>query len=313
MSVLQHSRGRIPILVNPNLVPILIWQTNWNSGDGAYSVDVTKTGQEIYIDWGDGSTGRGDDQHYYADSTTKTVKVTSIDGFGSLTQLHVNWRKGLGPLPTPAGCPALTHYDFQGDGHTGSLPSFAEVPTLQVLKMHDGNQLTGSIPSFAMCTALVEFDLRGNPVSGTLPSFAACTLLEKYYTSQNSLSGTLPSFNTCTALKEFLCSENLFSGALPTFAACTALELFHAHSNDFTSYTSGCFSTQKNIFEIKLHSNSWNQANVDACLSDLVDSLGGGRVTCNVELNGEGMATPSAQGIADHDTLEAAGWTVEIN
>jgi len=309
---LQHTRTRMPGLINPNLAPALIWQTNWSNTDGSYNVTTVKTGAEVTIDWGDGFFGSGDDTHTYADSSTKTVKVTSSDGFGGLTQFSVNYRKGLGPLPTPSGCSGLTHYAFEGNGHTGTIPSFKKCTSLLSIQLHDGNQCSGTLPSFSSCTSLVVFDLRGNLVSGTLPSFSACTALQKFYVANNSLSSSLPSFNACTSMKEFLCGVNSFSGTLPNFAACTALEMCQGQENGFTGYTSGSFATQANLWTIKFNTNSWGQAAVDACLADCVTSLGlGGRVTCTVELNGAGMSAPSS--MTDHNTLEAAGWTVDVN
>jgi len=309
---LLHSRHRIPGLVNPDIGAFykLIWITEWADTDGNFSFYTQKTGENVYIDFGDGTIGRGNDVHNYADDSEKTIKVWSTDTFSGLLRIYANSKKGLGTLPTLTGCTGLTEFGFDGNAHTGSVPSFAESTALTYFNVAN-NLLSGTLPSFATCVALIQFDLRGNSISSTLPSFDACTPLQKFYISVNDFTGTLPPFNSCTALKEFTIGENTFSGALPSFSACTALELFQAHQNGFTSYTSGCFSTQKNLAQIKLHTNSWNQANVDSCLSDLVDSLGGGRVTCTVELNGAGMAAPSS--LTAHNTLEAAGWTVDVN
>lgn len=313
LNALEHKRTRYPNLVNPSIVIVdaLRWQTDWDNTDGEYSVDTSKTGEEVFISWGDGTRGRGDDVHSYADDSIKKIKITSSDGFSGLLMIASDFKKGIGTLPVPNGCSSLVEYSFPGNSFTGSIPSFSAVNTLETLRLNDGNQLTGVIPSFSACTALKLIDLRGNLLSGTIPSFSACTALGKFYVEDNNLTGDLPSFNDCTVLKEFLCGDNSFSGAFPTFAACTILELCHGQNSGFTSYTSGCFATQKSLSQIKLHTNSWDQTNVDACLADLVTSLGGGRVTCTVELNGAGMAAPSS--LTAHNTLEAAGWTVDVN
>jgi hypothetical protein len=328
-------------MVNPLLAfvdnSLLIWHTVWSDTDGNYGYPgYSKSGDTPVIDYGDGTIEPFTGSHTYADGSTKTVKLSSTDGWSGLTEFRLNWGKCNGALPTTELLINLVKYVCDTNQFTGSIPNFDDCPLLEEFHV-EGNQITGSVPSFALCTALKYFYIHYNGgLSGNLPSFATCIHLKEFYSQDDSgLNGTLPSFNACTELERldigncgftgtmpsfnacvslisFHASSCHFSGTLPDFSGCVLMESFMAANNSLTDYTAGSLSTQPSLSEVWLNDNALSESAVDSVLADLVDSLSlGGRVSCYVHLSGGTNASPSS--MADHDTLEAAGWTVDVN
>jgi hypothetical protein len=316
-NALQHSRTRYPGIVNPSLAfvdnSLLLWHTIWADTDGNYGYPgISKTGDTPEIDYGDGTIELLTGTHSYADNSTKTAKLSSTDGWSGLTELRLNWGKCVGVLPSPYLLINLVKYVCDSNQFTGIIPSFDHCNLLEEFHV-EGNLLTGSVPSFALCTALKYFYAQYNGgLTGNLPSFSTCTALERIDVGKCGFSGTMPSFNTCTLLNSCHVNVNHFNGTLPSFSGCINLTSFMANNDELTDYTSGCFSTQANLDTIYLHENSLTQSAVDSILSDLVISLGiSGRVVCVVSLDGGTNASPSS--MTDHNTLESAGWTVNVN
>ena len=161
---------------------------------------------------------------------------------------------------------------------------------------------------------LTSFDINSDLGRLTLPDFSLCTKLVTLYINSNQFSGQLPNFSVCTELTSIGVYTNLLSGTLPNFAPCIKLAYFGFSNNQFSGYVPGSLATQKSIATLNLGVNNLPEASVDAVLADCVTSLGiPGRVVCTLSLNGAGNSPPSAAGIANHLTLEAAGWTVNIN
>ncbi len=251
-------------------------------------------GGPMTVDWGDGSSPEshmtGLSHTYAVGSGTKVVKFTCP-----------NWTK-------------VTIFNIGSDVCVSSLPSFDRATGLTNLTAI-ANQFSGTIPSFSTNIALTYIALSANQFTGTLPSFASNTELSYFIVSSNQLTGIVPSFSFNTKLYYFDIRTNSFSGIIPNFSTCTLLTQFLAGTNKFTGYTSGSFSTQKSLANIDLSSNYLTITALDGILADLVTSLGiSGRVTCTVNLSGDGNASPSSiTGMANVATLRAAGWTVTIN
>jgi hypothetical protein len=325
----------------------------------------TKSGGNIYYDLGDGtigSSGSGGVNHDYADTSDKTVKIWSPDGWAGLTAIWMNghdncnnfpsiinltnltfidasYNQFTGNIPSFSTCPSITEFRLNGNQFSGTVPSFNALTELAIFTINDNPSLSGTLPSFDACTALQYFNITNNTISGTLPSFNTCTALQYFYANQIAISGTLPSFAGCTALIQIQIDDTAITNTMPSFNTCTLLEDVHMNAARFTGtiptfnachnlievyipmnvgtgfqgYTSGSFSTQKNMNELSFYGSSLPQASIDAILTDLVASLGGGRVTCIVELDGGSNAHPSATGMTNRTTLTTAGWTVNIN
>jgi len=81
-----------------------------------------------------------------------------------------------------------------------------------------------------------------------------------------------------------------------------------------TGYTAGGLVTQKNLSDAQFWGGSLTVTAVNQILRDCVLSLGGGRVGCNLELEGGSNAAPTGQGITDMATLNGtSGWLVRSN
>lgn len=221
-----------------------------------FSPVTLKTGATLHWIWGDGTYTDNNSPTKNYPAGTKTLWVSSRDGFRLMTYFDVNHQSMLGPLPSFAACVGLTNFYPFSNSFNGTLPSFAACILLQDFDISTNaftgvlppfpaatvmysfwctsNKLTGTLPSFSGCVALDDFRCNSNAFSGNLPSFSACTLLTTFQCSTNKFSGTLPDFSACTLLKTFFCDHNSFSGALPSFAACTALLHFQCNNNGFS-------------------------------------------------------------------------------
>jgi hypothetical protein len=114
-------------------------------------------------------------------------------------------------------------------------------------------------------------------------------------------------------LQNFFATNTGISGTLPTFAACTALLQFIMNNcPGITTYTNGCFSTQKYMTDLQLNGCSFPAASINAILANLrTSSAISGRVGCSVDLSGSGMSAPTGQGITDKTYLNGlSGWSV---
>jgi hypothetical protein len=260
----------------------------------------------------------------------------------SLIFLDASYNQLTGTIPSFAACPDLYELRLNSNSFSGVLPDFSSNTSLITFIINDNPSVYGTLSSFAGMTALEYFNIINTGLTGALPSFSGCTGLKYFFANQvYGLTGSLPSFADSTGLIEFRCDDNTgLTGSLPSFNTCTSLQFLHINvpeftgtiptfhnctnlievyipmnvGTGFTGYTSGAFNNQVNLNSLNFYGSSLSQANVDAILADLVTSLGlGGRVTCYVSLDGGSNAHPSGAGITSHNTLEAAGWTVDIN
>lgn len=212
---------------------------------------------------------------------------------------EMGWSKSGGPM----------WYDL-GDGTVGSDMSgvtHAYAGTgVKTVQLWPGDDWSG----------FTRFNSNDHQNLGAFPSFAACiNLVELRFDDNTGITGSLPSFNVCTLLEELHINVPQFTGVIPTFHNCTHLVEVYIPMNvgtGFTGYTSGSFNNQANLYSLSFYGSSLPQADIDALLADLVTSLSlGGRVTCSVTLTGGSNASPSS--MTNHDILEAAGWTVDVN
>lgn len=127
--------------------------------------------------------------------------------------------------------------------------------------------------------------------------------------SSNNFEGGCCNFNFENNLLMYI-QGNDFTLELPNFNMPN-LQDIRANSMDFEAIEGFDFVTI-NLGVILISSNSFDEISVDGMLSALVTA---NKTTGSmaVYLNGGTNAPPSAAGLADKTTLEARGWTVEVN
>jgi hypothetical protein len=221
-SALQHSRTRYPGLVNSLLAPPiippdrLVFHTIWSfSAYGGYNGPaIAKSGDQLWIDFGDGTIDRlsGSNNHSYADSTTKLVQIWPSDGWSGATTFYTNWSHCVGNLPDASFVTNLTDYICDNNQFSGTIPDFSMLTALKFFHIENNSSLSGTLPDFSSCTALQEFYAHGNALdSYTAGSFSVQSALSQLWISNNSL--------TVTAVDGIL-SNLVTSLSLPGRATC---------------------------------------------------------------------------------------------
>jgi hypothetical protein len=233
--------------------------------------------------------------------------ASSPTDYSSMMIYHTNWGPSDGgynyPRISKSGDQLTIDY---GDGtietFTGGNNHSYSNTNIKAVKLSSSDGWSG----------LTEIYLNWSHCSGDLLNPSNYINLQTYVCDNNLFTGGIPSFSTATGLLTVHIEYNLLSGVLPSFANCVSMTYFNVGNNSTTGYIRNGFSTQASLSEIYMTANQWPQAEVDAILAEFVTSLSlPGRVACTVGLNGAGMSPPSSS--TNHDILEAAGWTVNIN
>eukprot|EP01040_Poterioochromonas_malhamensis_P004341 gene4341-4654_t len=120
----------------------------------------------------------------------------------------------------------------------GSLPSFQNMPFLQVVNLRN-NSFSGSISSemFINTSTVQTLELEYNRLSGTLPDWLyTLSRLKLISLDNNHLSGTLsPQIGNLITLRYLSISNNRFYGTLPTsMVSFRHLNIFSADNNFFS-------------------------------------------------------------------------------
>lgn len=177
----SRARTRVPGAVNWDIRNCISWQTTVSGSYGGPA--YTKSGALPYIDYGDGTIGRWNDTHAYADGSTKTIKCWSPDGWDGLTYLRLSWSGCVGRLPHMPGCKNLERLEFDNNGFYDTDWKFNNCPALQQVWTQSNSLIGGDIGAqgWPACTALTHLNVDNGAMSGTVPDFSAATGLLYLY------------------------------------------------------------------------------------------------------------------------------------
>jgi hypothetical protein len=256
------------------LAPITIYFSS--NGTFVYFDFLFSDESEISIDWGDG---------------------TPVESHA--TRLAHNYPN------TETKTIALTSYGFRDNiisiassncGFINTFPSFEAFSSLESWQIYNNN-FTGEIPNFGNSHKLVTFDCHNNNLDGSFLSFIRCNFIEYLNCSNNNFSGlfyTLPDYPSRSPIREINASNNNFTGINGSYPYYRA----------------------SSLTMLNFENNSFPQNRIDDLLYSLERSIYylGARAVCTVNLQGSGMASPSANGYTYKNILiNDHGWTVLTN
>ncbi len=232
-----------------------------------------------------------------------TGSIPDLSSNTALMMFQCSFNQLTGSISDLSANTELWAFDCQSNQLSGSIP---DLPDNMMAFFCRSNQLTDSIPDLSGNTSLMMFACQSNQLTGSIPDLSAA--LEVFDCDSNQLTGSIPDLSANTALTTFYCYSNQLTGSIPDLSANTALMSFMCNSNQLTGYTGGGLGTNTN--DMQFQDNALTQAAVDLLLSDLVDAgHNGGQIWLHQGTN----SPPSAQGMADVDTLQSLGWDVQVN
>jgi len=235
--------------------------------------------------------------------------------------LHDNELEGIIP-PELGKLSIVEYFDLRSNELTGEIPSelngFKEIQWLKL----DSNRLRGEIPPELYSLSTLEILYLGeNELSGEIPSeLGELSRLEELDLGDNDIHGEIPSeIGDLSNLVQLDLSRNELIGEIPSeLSNLINLRSLKLQENRLRGYGTGAFSTQPSlgdlysVFEVlDLSENDLSSEDIDAILSDLVESLDlEDRKEAEVDLTRN--SPPSSNGLRDKEILEEEGWTVEV-
>ncbi|CAL9247286.1 unnamed protein product [Arabidopsis halleri] len=198
-----------------------------------------------------------------------------------------------GSIPTTlSNISTLERLGMNENNLTGSIPTFGNVPNLQLLLLHTNslgsdssrdfeflssltnctqletlgigqNRLGGDLPiSIAnLSTKLITLDLGGTLISGRIPHDIGNLInLQKLILDQNMLSGPLPtSLGKLLNLRYLSLFSNRLSGEIPTFIGnFTMLETLDLSNNSFEGFVPTSLGNCSHLLELWIGDNKLN-------------------------------------------------------
>jgi hypothetical protein len=271
-----------------------------NDGSSAFVSIISKTGDPVDWDLGDGTIITGSNSVSYSgytDSSTKTVTIFNIDSMSSILTITIDTTELVGPIPGLSKMTALETFYCNTNGLTGSIPDLSNNTALRYFRCNT-NQLTGSIPDLSNNTALQNFYCDTNELTGSIPSLSNNIVLQRFYCNANQITGSIPNLSSNVILEKLYCNTNQLVEYAGGIEACVKLRNFDASNNLLT----------------------------EQAVSDIIDGLWIirvqiGALSCSINIGGTGNAAPDADAVAKiegtgayaGDGLKDAGCTVAYN
>jgi hypothetical protein len=225
----------------------------------------------------------------------------------TLTYLNLLGEKHSGTPPNPALFPNIVTWAFEINHLTGDISAFTFPASLLVFTVYGNSGLTGQIPT---CTWAGTATSGGNYGDGT---FAFWLGQGQQNVDSGFTAGAVDTLShvTGTAPLYYVCNNTKRNGVLSI--ANVPCKTTYECSNNATTGWSGARPAKLQKLYVK--ANSWNAANVNACLAAFIatPSSGFAENTVVIDLSGTGMAAPTGQGITDKAALITRGNSVSTN
>ena len=272
---------------------------------GNFRTSGTTDADQIYVDWGDGTTTiyKGTTDQAYSKSYASAVGVRNVRILAAsaavLTKFTMNVAGANigGVLSMPSG---MTYLQVTGaNTFSGALTL---PPAMTYFSCTGANTLSGSL---SMPATLTSFRCEGSHTLSGSPTFHAGLVTFQVY-GNNTLSGSLSLPSTMTF---FACSGvNTLSGTLTTPPAMTYF--WCTGSNTVSGYTSSAKASNQQTFYL-VGQNTLTSAMVDQILIDLA-TAGGTWSSGNITIQGNAQDRTSASDAAI-TTLLGKGVTINVS
>lgn len=226
--------------------------------------------------------------------------------------------------------PSQNRLDLKDTGATGTLESkFTTLSQPNVVDLR-GCSMSGAFPPDTLFRARNNIYIANNNFTGPLPYISAST--EIYQVQSNGFRGDLPDISSFTGLKSFLCYNQdddfgsirpantrvMLTGTIPDLSGCSNLRFYHVGAG--SSWKEG-FKNDLSVaadFDVNTRLDRFFASNcqlsttdVDLLLSKFAAKAGTFTNPVIFDISGTN-GYPSATGLADAQTLESNGWTVNL-
>jgi Leucine-rich repeat (LRR) protein len=191
--------------------------------------------------------------------------------FPALTELQVfGCAQNLltGPLPADlAKATKLTEFEAYGNGFTGSIDVFGDIPNFSGrLDLHY-NRFSGHLPP-KMSASISYISVANNNITGSIPSgWSDLTKLTILGLANNRLTGTIPAFiGDYTGLLVLFLRNNSFAGEVPSLAKLQKLLVLDLDHNRLTSLPKDLCLLPAGVFSKSNCDLDWGGSD-ECCLS----------------------------------------------
>jgi hypothetical protein len=141
--------------------PTISYQTNWGTGDGAFSGPAGSHSAPMWIDFGDGAVAVVGENHSYLADGTKTLRLWMND-WTLLTTFYCNWSHCVGLIPSFALCTNLTELVIDNNAWTGTVPDMSALTLLTKFYIQSNSTTGYTAGSFATQANLSDIEIQGN-------------------------------------------------------------------------------------------------------------------------------------------------------
>ena len=287
----------------------------WATGDGS-----------VTAYYGDG-TSNGNLGHTYTGLTPGEQMTISLSGqyrFGftagsslkSLENLTFWWD----------GVADVNNLNLKNMGITRRMPASMGNGSMGTLNL-EGNSIEGDFPRGIFCG--YNTFIKNNRFTGNLPRISP-TLIKKYQVQGNAFTGDIHDVSSCTQLESYLAygqddgktydrfnnPKIMLTGEIPNLSGCTALTFYHVGAgepwnrgfkNDLSLASD--FDVTNKLSRFYASNCRLSTAETDKILNVFANA---GTTSPNIiDISGTN-GYPTSAGLADKDTLVAAGWTVNL-
>lgn len=197
----------------------------------------------------------------------------------------------------------LTNFDLRGNNVSGDFPD--GVTVTNNLYIQD-NSFTGALPAFS--NSMLRYQVNGNGFRGDIPDISASTSIGSFlcYDQDDGAQETRPNVRV------------MLTGTIPNLSGCTFLTFYHVGAgpawkegkkNDLSVALD--FDVGVKLEKFFASNCQLSTADVDRILAAFAAKAGTFTNPTTIDLSGTN-GYPTATGLADKQTLESNGWTVNL-
>jgi hypothetical protein len=228
---------------------------------------------------------------FYWDAITGGSDTLKLENLG-IKQPMPKWNNG-------ASVDYLT-INFKGNSIPGEFPSNVTAKNMFI----QGNKFTGELPSLSSTTK--KYQVQSNAFEGSIHDLSANTVIESYLAYGQDDGQTYSRIHP----------KVMLTGEIPNLSGATALTFYHVGAgepwnrgfkNDLSLASD--FDVTNKLSRFYASNCQLSTVEVDKILNAFANA---GTISPNIiDISGRN-GYPTSAGLADKDTLVAAGWTVNL-
>jgi len=180
--------------------------------------------------------------------------------------------------------PSLSYLQIQSTGGylTGNFFSTSGAPNLAYIISNNNGWGSGTstgntpLPTFGANARIYYVDLRNNKFNGSI-DLVNLTNLRYFYVSSNEIQ-SVDSLQNLSRLNYFIVGNNQISSDFPDFSnGAPNIQYISMNNNNMIKFNPGSLSGATRLRSLDVSNNSFNSANIDAILEDLLANYNAAR------------------------------------